>query len=532
EVMNERFGEDNFAAVFQRLLAKRGIDMKEAFADFAAKTTVWDYKNAQSYRFVEQQGLQKMRDEVKGLKRYNYKIAQEFNHDGTKGSWVPAPFVQLPGSWAYNAYKLNVGLKAQNYRIEFTGNSLNPEYSEFQARVVIYRKDARDIYNRYQYFKFPITKAVTLGLGANHIDVKTEIGDDVYLIIAATPSNFKAPITQKYNYSYKITALPDNYVVGKLFGDGLEGAESTNNGLDFLQKSPLKIFIMAGQSNMEGYGFVEQKGVNLDQENGTLPWLLKNENYQSQFQHLIDQKGNYTKRQDVRCHFERADGSRYSDGLGVGCGAVYLTRAVTSGPEIGFGKIIGDAVEQPVLLLKTAWGGKSLAVDFRPPSSGGEVGLYYRKMIQQIDKVLDNIKGYYPEYAGQGVEVAGFVWNQGWNDVIDKNKVAEYEENLKNLVFDVRNHLKLPNLPFVIVETGNARNDAFSAAQKAITLDPRFYRNVLFVPTRKYLRSDLSPLKSQQHHWFGSFYSYYMIGEDAGKAMLQLLKIPQKSKSA
>ena len=50
------------------------------------------------------------------------------------------------------------------------------------------------------------------------------------------------------------------------------------------------------------------------------------------------------------------------------------------GPEYGFGFTPGDSMEQQVLLLKTAWGGKTLAVDFRSPSAakarGGEVGFY------------------------------------------------------------------------------------------------------------------------------------------------------------
>ena len=32
--------------------------------------------------------------------------------------------------------------------------------------------------------------------------------------------------------------------------------------------------------------------------------------------------------------------------------------------------VVGDAYEEPVLLVKLSWGGKSLAKDFRPPSSG------------------------------------------------------------------------------------------------------------------------------------------------------------------
>ncbi len=66
---------------------------------------------------------------------------------------------------------------------------------------------------------------------------------------------------------------------------------------------------------------------------------------------------------------------------------------------------------------------------------------------------LENIKTDFPTYAGQGYELAGFVWYQGWNDGVDpKNAVPEYEQNLVNLIKDVRKDLKAPNLPFVIGE--------------------------------------------------------------------------------
>ena len=50
-------------------------------------------------------------------------------------------------------------------------------------------------------------------------------------------------------------------------------------------------------------------------------------------------------------------------------------RGSTIGPELGFGHVVGDAFDEPVLLIKTAWGGKSLQKDFRPaeesPSNQG-----------------------------------------------------------------------------------------------------------------------------------------------------------------
>ena len=56
----------------------------------------------------------------------------------------------------------------------------------------------------------------------------------------------------------------------------------------------------------------------------------------------------------------------FNGGLTAGYGA----NSTTIGPELQFGHAMGDYYGQKVLLIKTAWGGKSLRTDFRPPSSG------------------------------------------------------------------------------------------------------------------------------------------------------------------
>jgi hypothetical protein len=56
-----------------------------------------------------------------------------------------------------------------------------------------------------------------------------------------------------------------------------------------------------------------------------------------------------------------------------------------------FGHVLGDNLDNQVLLIKTAWGGKSLYRDFRPPSSGGAVGPYYTKMLGDVREALANL---------------------------------------------------------------------------------------------------------------------------------------------
>lgn len=48
----------------------------------------------------------------------------------------------------------------------------------------------------------------------------------------------------------------------------------------------------------------------------------------------------------------------------------YGARPTAFGPEYAFGILLEKQLGQPVLIIKTAWGGKSLHYDFRPPSAG------------------------------------------------------------------------------------------------------------------------------------------------------------------
>lgn len=61
-----------------------------------------------------------------------------------------------------------------------------------------------------------------------------------------------------------------------------------------------------------------------------------------------------------------ADGSKKSGQLGVGYGG----GGKKLGPEFGFGLSIAEKFDGPILLIKTSWGGKSLNYNFRPPSAG------------------------------------------------------------------------------------------------------------------------------------------------------------------
>jgi hypothetical protein len=209
------------------------------------------------------------------------------------------------------------------------------------------------------------------------------------------------------------------------------------------------------------------------------------------------------------------------------------------GPELQFGHIVGDHCANQGLLIKTAWGGKSLYKDFRPPSSGGDVGPYYTKMIAEVREALKNLRTDFPTYANQGYELAGFVWYHGWNDGVDpKNAVPEYEQNLVNLIKDVRKEFQTPKLPVVVGELTGPWVEAPGAwatlrkAQAVAAARPESQGNVLFVETHDFVRAAKeSPNPGHGHHEFGNAETYFLVGDALGKGMVKLLTAHKSEKN-
>src|SRR5207302_5458970 len=111
-------------------------------------------------------------------------------------------------------------------------------------------------------------------------------------------------------------------------------------------------------------------------------------------------------------------------------------------------------------------------------------GAAYRDMLTEVNGTLADLKKQFPDYAGQGYELAGFVWFQGWNDMISADHTAEYTANLAHFIRDVRKHSKPPKLPFVIGQMGvdgekpGANVKKFKDAQAAVMEVAEFKGNV------------------------------------------------------
>ena len=192
-------------------------------------------------------------------------------------------------------------------------------------------------------------------------------------------------------------------------------------------------------------------------------------------------------------------------------------------------------LKEPVLIIKTSWGGRSLHTDFRPPTAGPYVwndsqladlkesqelkkaraekekatGVIYREMIAHTKKVLEDIKRVVPDYEEkQGYELAGFVWFQGFNDLVDggvypnQGKAGGYDlyaDLLAHFIRDVRKDLKAPKMPFVIAVMGidglkgeKGEMKHFRDAQRKPAALDEFQGNVFVVETAPFWDDDLA----------------------------------------
>ena len=283
----------------------------------------------------------------------------------------------------------------------------------------------------------------------------------------------------------------------------------------------LKVFVLAGQSNMEGAGQIAINPRSKNEGRGSLEYLVKDPKTAKKYAHTVNADGSWRVRDDVWIWYLGRKG-----GLSVGYGA----RSRMIGPEFQIGHVLGDAFKEQVLLIKTAWGGKTLVKDFRPPSSGGEVGPFYTEMLSHVRDVLADIDKLFPAYDGKGYELSGFFWHQGWNDGLKKPWVEVYEENLANLVKDLRKEWKVPGLPVSIGVSGFGgrgqkvdRRLGIIAAQHAVARRPEFKGRVVSVETRDFFRPREQSPSGQGYHWNGNAETYCLIGEAMAKA---LLKVP------
>jgi len=306
-----------------------------------------------------------------------------------------------------------------------------------------------------------------------------------------------------------------------------------------VEAKPLKVFILAGQSNMEGPASVATFDY-IGDDPATAPMLKMMRGADGKPAVCDGAWISYLTGADEK-NFEVA--GKLTAGYGSMWGLDPTKPGDKIGPEFTFGLTMDAALDEPMLIIKAAWGGKSLHTDFRPPGAGPyqlssfqrenypkqeghgipkdfeqwkadkakATGHYYRLMIGHVRKVLDDVKRVYPNYdAAQGFELGGFVWLQGFNDMVDghvypnhnkPDRFDLYSELLAHFIRDVRKDLAAPNLPFVIgvMGVGGLKDEsvdmvAFRRAMAAPAAMPEFKGNVVAVQTAPFWSEELAAI--------------------------------------
>ena len=267
---------------------------------------------------------------------------------------------------------------------------------------------------------------------------------------------------------------------------------------------PLKVFLLVGQSNMQGHADVR-----------TLDHLGLESSSQSVLAEIVDSNGRAKLIDNVWISYLSSGGVK-SGQLTTGFGA----NEKKLGPELTFGIAMQKRLGEPILIIKAAWGGKSLNTDFRPPSAGPYVfneatlarlakqqkdvakitnekaqatGVFYRKTVDHVKSTLANIGKIVPGYdARQGYELAGMVWFQGWNDMVDggtyprrneKDGYRQYSQWMAHFIRDFRSEMKAPELPFVIGVMGVGGPTAkYSKSQQRYKATHQGFRDAMARP--------------------------------------------------
>ena len=311
---------------------------------------------------------------------------------------------------------------------------------------------------------------------------------------------------------------------------------------------PVQVYILMGQSNMLNMG--KLKG-----GDGSLEHAVKEKNL---YPYLVDDAGAWTERKDVRNVRVMGSGG---PGKTRQFNNEWMSITGNIGVEIGIGHHVGNAVEAPVMILKSAIGNRGLGWDLLPPGSEGfeftdskgvtwvhpgykgsperwkkgeepkpigwYAGLQYDGDVDRAKKVLAELDKFYP--GGKGYEVAGFFWWQGDRDSRSEALSGRYEKNLVNLIKSLRKDFNAPNAKFVTASLGQTKKgasdgggkilDAMLAVDGESAKYPEFKGNVAAVYTHP-----LSKGGSSGGHYSGNAETYMNVGEAMGAAMSKLLQ--------
>jgi alpha-galactosidase len=183
-----------------------------------------------------------------------------------------------------------------------------------------------------------------------------------------------------------------------------------------------------------------------------------------------------------------------------------------------------------------------------------------------VKEVLANPKSVYPNYdPKEGYELSGFVWFQGFNDLVGSypasdpatgrkgiKDYSEYSRLYACLIRDVRKDLNAPKMPFITGvlgvggETSGDSTEAFRKAMAAPAEMDEFKGNVINVFTHQYWPAELDAIEkaakidevlsddekfllkhgisNQGYHYHGSAKFFGQIGKAFAEALVNAKK--------
>ena len=334
---------------------------------------------------------------------------------------------------------------------------------------------------------------------------------------------------------------------------------------------PVQVFILMGQSNMVGMGRIEagDKG----KPEGSLEYAVREK---KKYPYLVDETGNWAMRKDVRfVRMMQGNGLMNNEWLGV-AQPEQIVKSTTVGVEFAIGHVVGNAIDAPVMILKSCIGNRALGWHLLPPGSarfeegdkvyagyrdapdswakgtepnppviqaglvtlkgdnptGWYAGKEYDDDTADAKKVLADLDKHYP--GAKSYEVAGFFYWQGEKDAGNPVWAAHYEKNMVQFIKAVRKDFNAPSAKFVLGTMGESVKgsggnggkilEAHLAVDGTAGKYPDFKGNVTTIYTH-----DMAQGGSGNGHYGGNAEVYMDIGEAMGKAMAELLGHKKKN---
>jgi hypothetical protein len=254
--------------------------------------------------------------------------------------------------------------------------------------------------------------------------------------------------------------------------------------------APVRVFVLAGQSNMSGGGAMDDLP--------TAPFDLTQPQADIGYHFLIKgpNPNMATDWSPLRPLWPGFTGTTY-------------------GPELTFGQRLAEQFPgESVAIIKVAANGTDLQNAWAPNADPPSV---YQAMIDHVALAMGQLQA-----AGDEPVISGFVWVQGSGDASNEAKGTEYEANLNELIASVRADWGMNNLPVVF----NQYHVDSSRSSDGIAAVRQSQANVAAAdPWAEIVNFDDLTLKSDFIHYTGP--TQIELGYRLADAYISLVAVPE-----